>query len=323
MANFRPSYLSLHESGELARRAEILRRILRNCKLCPHECGVDRLGGERGFCRAPGYVEYASASAHGGEEPVLSGTRGSGTIFFTFCNSRCMFCQNYDISQLELGREIGEEGLADLYLALQQRGCHNVNFVTPAHNIPQIVGALEIAAGRGFRLPLVYNSNGYDSVRVLRMLDGIIDIYLPDMKYGDDETARSLSSLPNYVENNRAAVAEMYRQVGLLETDERGIARRGLIIRHLVLPHGLSSTGEVLKSIAEIDLLINISLMGQYYPAYRAGENRRLNRRLLKREYNEAIEAMVRLGLINGWTQQLSLLDDTHKPDFPGEKWKL
>lgn len=297
--------------------------MLGNCKLCPHECGVDRLGGERGFCRAPGYVEYASASAHGGEEPVLSGTSGSGTIFFTYCNSRCMFCQNFDISQLEHGREISEDGIADLYLALQQRGCHNVNFVTPAHYIPQIVGALEIAADRGFHLPLVYNSNGYDSVPVLRLLDGIIDIYLPDMKYGNDEAARRLSSLPNYVEHNRAAIAEMYRQVGLLETDERGIARKGLIIRHLVLPNGLSGTGEVLKSIAEIDPSINISLMGQYYPAYRAGENQQLNRRLLQREYREAIETMERHGLVNGWTQQLHLLDDTYKPDFPGEKWKL
>jgi putative pyruvate formate lyase activating enzyme len=323
MAKQWPSYLGLNSGGELERRVEALHFMLYNCRLCPHECGADRVSGERGLCNAPGYAEFASASAHGGEEPALSGACGSGTIFFTHCNSRCLFCQNYDISQLEFGREISEEGLADLYLALQQRGCHNVNFVTPAHYLPQIVGALEIAIARGFRLPLVYNSNGYDSVPVLRMLDGIVDIYLPDMKYGDDGAARSLSSLPGYTRINRAAVAEMFRQVGLLETDEHGIARRGLIIRHLVLPHDLAATEKVLESIAGIDPLINVSLMGQYYPAYRACDDQRLNRRLLQGEYDEAVEAMERLGLVNGWTQQLRLLDDTFKPDFPGRKWDL
>ena len=318
-----PSYLGLLEGRELERRADALRALLRSCRLCPHDCRVDRINGETGFCRAPGGAVVASATAHGGEEPVLSGRRGSGTIFFTHCNSRCLFCQNYDISQLAHGRETSEEELAEIYMALQQRGCHNVNFVTPAHFLPQIIGALLLAVERGFHLPLVYNSNGYDSVAVLRMLDGIIDIYLPDMKYGDDEAALALSRLPDYTEINKQAIAEMYRQVGLLRTDDDGIAESGLIIRHLVLPHGLAGSERVLQAIADIDPLISISLMGQYYPAFRACDDVRLNRRLTQREYSEAIEAMERLGLVNGWTQQISLLDDTFVPDFPGNKWTL
>jgi len=318
-----PSYLNLVDNGELERRADGMRAILKRCRLCPHDCRVDRTAGQVGFCRAPAGAAYASATAHGGEEPVLSGTRGSGTIFFSFCNSRCLFCQNYDISQHAHGRPISEEELADLYLALQQRGCHNVNFVTPAHFLPSIIGALETAVRRGFRLPLVYNSNGYDSVAVLELLGGIVDIYLPDMKYADADVAERLSRLPNYPEINRAAIAEMYRQVGLLRTDEQGIAKSGLIIRHLVLPDGLAGTEKAMETIAEINPLINISLMGQYYPAYRACEDRSLGRRLTQREYDDAIASMERHGLVNGWTQQLRLLDDTYVPDFQGNKWTL
>jgi putative pyruvate formate lyase activating enzyme len=297
--------------------------MLKSCRLCPHDCRVDRAGGQLGFCRAPAHAVTSTASAHHGEEPVLSGVLGSGTIFFAFCNSRCLFCQNYDISQLAHGNQTSEEQLADTYLALQQRGCHNVNFVTPAHFLPQIVGALDLAVARGFRLPLVYNSNGYDSVAILKLLDGIIDIYLPDAKYGDEEVGRELSSLPNYPEINSAALAEMYRQVGLLETDQHGIAVSGLIVRHLVLPHGLAGTEKVLKAIAGIDPLINISLMGQYHPAYRSCDDARLDRRLTQKEYDEAIEIMEGLGLVNGWTQKIRLLDDTFIPDFPGNKWTL
>jgi putative pyruvate formate lyase activating enzyme len=318
-----PSYLKLQSSGGLAGRADVLEVMLRECRLCPHECRVDRVAGKAGFCKAPAECIYSTACAHGGEEPVLSGYAGSGTIFLTYCNSRCIFCQNYDISQLAYGRPVSVEELTGLYLALQARGCHNVNFVTPAHYLPHIIRALVFAVEKGFRLPLVYNSNGYDSVEVLRLLDGVFDIYLPDMKYGDEEVARRLSSLPDYPEINRAAVAEMFRQVGLLETDARGIARRGLIVRHLVLPHDLSSTEVVLSTIAGIDTRIAVSLMGQYHPAYRASQVAELRRRLSWREYATAAAAMERLGLKNGWTQKIHLLDDTFKPDFKAKKWKL
>lgn len=323
MAEEWPAYLALHESGELQNRADILNSMLSECKLCPHECGVDRLNGQTGFCKAPGHCVYSTACAHHGEEPVLSGLAGSGTIFLTYCNSRCIFCQNFDISQLAHGQPTSVEQLAGMYLALQSRGCHNVNFVTPAHYLPQIISALVVAVDEGFRLPLVYNSNGYDRLEILALLDGIIDIYLPDMKYGDEETGRKLSELPNYPEVNRKAVAEMFRQVGPLVTDTRGIARRGLIVRHLVLPNSMAVTDGVLETIAEIDRRIAVSLMGQYHPAYRANEIEGLGRRLARREYDKAAFAMERLGLENGWTQKTHLLDDTFIPDFKGKKWRL
>ena len=318
-----PSYLRLHETGELQNRAAALWEMMEECKLCPHECGVDRSAGETGLCRAPGDAYYSSATAHGGEEPALSGFNGSGTIFLTYCNSRCVFCQNYDISQLEYGEKISVDQLAGLYLALQSRGCHNVNFVTPAHFLPHIVDALVRAVVGGFRLPLVYNSNGYDSLAALELLDGVIDIYLPDMKYGDEKVAKRLSKLPDYPETNRTAIAEMFRQVGPLETDKRGIARRGLIVRHLVLPNNLAATEDVLRSIAEIDQRITVSLMGQYRPAYKASEFPELDRGLTKSEYSGAIKAMEDVGLIDGWTQQIHLLDDRYVPDFRGNKWTL
>ena len=323
MADDWPSYLRLHHSGELKRRAAALRGMLRSCRLCPHECNVDREAGETGFCNAPAHAVYSSACAHRGEEPVLSGFNGSGTIFLTYCNGRCVFCQNYDISQQAYGSRISVGELADTCLALQSRGCHNVNFVTPAHFLPQIVEALDLAVERGFALPLVYNSNGYDSVEVLRLLDDVFDIYLPDMKYGDEAAGRRLSTLPNYPEVNRAAVAEMFRQVGPLETDRQGIARRGLIVRHLVLPHNLAHTEGVLRAIAAIDRRIAVSLMGQYHPSWRANEVPELRRRLVRSEYRAAAETMERLGLVNGWTQHLNLLDDSHLPDFRGDKWTL
>ena len=288
-----PSYLALYRSGELQHRAETLRNMYSDCRLCPHQCGVDRTTGQKGFCKAPADCVYSTACAHGGEEPVLSGYNGSGTIFFTYCNSRCSFCQNYDISQLAHGKTITVQGLADLYLALQSRGCHNVNFVTPAHYIPHIVEALVLAVREGFSIPLVYNSNGYDSVDILRLLDGVVDIYLPDMKYSHEPTGRRLSSLPEYPEISRAAVAEMFRQVGLLKTNERGIALRGLIIRHLVLPNDLAGTAGVLRSIADIDTRIALSLMGQYHPAYKACDMEGLNRRLTKNEYETAARLMI------------------------------
>jgi putative pyruvate formate lyase activating enzyme len=258
--------------------------------------------GQVGFCRASAHAVYSSTGPHRGEEPVLSGWTGSGTIFLTRCNSRCIFCQNADISQLAHGSPITVEELAEIYPALQQMGCHNVNFVTPAHYLPHLVSALVLAVERGFSLPLVYNSNGYDSVEVLRLLDGIIDIYLPDMKFNNARTAYRLSRLLDYPEINRKAIAEMYRQVGLLETDENGIAKRGLIVRHLVLPNNLSGTRGVMKAIAAIDKRITVNLMDQYRPCFRAIYEQQLNRRITRREFEEAQKAAENAGLVNVWT---------------------
>jgi putative pyruvate formate lyase activating enzyme len=306
MSTHVPAYLQLPER-ELRRRHAALDSMLSACRLCAHRCSVDRLSGERGFCRAPSYVVYNSACPHGGEEEPLSGSRGSGTVFFTFCNGRCLFCQNYDISQQARGSVISTKDLAEVYLELQAQGCHNVNFVSPAHFLPQIVGALVIAVEEGFDLPLVYNSNGYDSPEVLTLLDGIIDIYLPDFKFGNARSALRLARLPSYPSIAREAIAEMYRQVGRLETDEFGIACRGLIIRHLVLPNDAAASNIVLEWIAGLDTDIHISLMGQYHPAYRAQYDQDINRRITWQEYEAAKKKASELGLTNVWTQSCFL----------------
>jgi putative pyruvate formate lyase activating enzyme len=235
---------------------------------------------------------------HHGEENPLRGWNGSGTIFFSWCNLRCVYCQNWDISQKGLGREVGPEELADMMLALQAQGCHNINFVTPSHVVAQIMAAVEIAASKGLDLPLVYNTGGYDSLEALRLLDGIIDIYMPDMKYGDTRTAHRFSHVRDYVEFNRAAVKEMHRQVGDLTIDEKGIAQRGLLVRHLVLPENISGTERVLAFLAEeISSETYLNLMDQYRPCYRAGENPPLNRPIMSREFSRAL----------GWAESLGL----------------
>ncbi|MEK6697628.1 MAG: radical SAM protein [Nitrospirota bacterium] len=258
-----------------------------------------------GFCKSGLNPVISSVSPHHGEEPPLSGTRGSGAIFFTNCNLRCVYCQNYPISQMGNGAErtIGE--LACQMLYLQEQGCHNLNLVTPTHFMPQMLKALGIAKERGFTLPIVYNTSGYESLEALRILDGIVDIYLPDMRYSDNAAAMKYSSAPHYREINRAAIKEMYRQVGNLALDEMGIARRGLIIRHLVLPGGLSGTEEIMKFLAEeISKDVYISLMAQYFPAYRAKEFKELSRRVTSAEYEEAYQIMEKYGLENGWVQE-------------------
>jgi putative pyruvate formate lyase activating enzyme len=247
--------------------------------------------------------KVASWSLHFGEEPPISGERGSGTIFFSGCPMACVYCQNYPISQLRHGKEMGIGELAACMLELQRRRAHNINFVTPTHFTPQIVEALCVAREKGLRIPLVYNSSGYDDVHTLKLLDGIIDVYLPDMKYGSDETAAKLSGVAGYGAVNRAAVEEMYRQVGEPELDEGGIMRRGLIIRHLVLPGGVSHTKEVLRFIAGLSPSIGISLMSQYFPAHRASDMPGLNRKVTAEEYGEAVEILDRFGLCNGWIQ--------------------
>ena len=305
----RPRYVDLYQRGELQRRAERAWHSLRHCELCPHRCGVDRLSGERGRCRSGAQPVVASRYLHPWEEPPISGTRGSGTIFFSGCTGRCVFCQNYPISQLGVGREIDIEGLAEVMLDLQRRGAHNINFVTPSHWAAAILAALPLAVERGLRLPLLYNTSGYERVETLRWLEDVIDIWLPDSKYADDDVARRLSGLPNYVEHNRAALLEMYRQVGPeLVLDDKGIARRGMIVRHLVLPGGLAGTGQVLAWLVDhLSSQIHVSLMGQYFPAHTCVQDPLLGRKVTEAEYSAAFAALSAAGLENGWVQEHAL----------------
>jgi putative pyruvate formate lyase activating enzyme len=290
----------------LQKRIEAAYQLLENCRVCPRECGVNRLKNDKlGFCRSGLNPVVSSASPHHGEEPPLSGTKGSGTVFFANCNLKCAYCQNYPISQMGHGAERTPGELACQMLWLQEQGCHNLNLVTPTHFMPQILKALGIAKERGFSLPVVYNTSGYDSVEALRFLDGVVDIYLPDMRYSDNQAALKYSIAPYYAEVNRAAVKEMYRQVGNLVVDTNGIAQRGLIIRHLVLPGGLSGTESIMKFLAEeISKDVYISLMSQYFPAYKATTMKELSRRITADEYEAARQVMENYGLENGWVQE-------------------
>ncbi len=299
MAHDEPaSYVTLHQSGELADRAAAARKRLKDCDLCPRKCAVDRLAGDRGTCRTGERAVVAGCDAHFGEEAPLVGRHGSGTIFFSFCNLGCIFCQNYDISHDGAGRPVDDGELADMMLALQHAGCHNINFVTPSHVVPQILGALEIAAARGLRVPLVYNTSGYDRVRTLRLLEGVVDIYMPDFKFWDPHVAERLAGAADYPERTRRAVREMHRQVGDLVVDEAGIARRGLLVRHLVMPEGLAGTREVMNFIAgEISADTYVNVMGQYRPCGRAVEEEALSRPLRPAEFQQALRLARRAGL--------------------------
>jgi len=247
----------------------------------------------------------SSGNVHFGEEPPISGTRGSGTIFFTGCNLRCIYCQNFPISQLGHGLEMTTKYLAERMISLQSRRCHNINFVTPTHFVPQILEALSFAREMGFDLPLVYNSSGYDSIEALRLLDGIIDVYLPDMRYSDDRVAKRLSSVEDYVEVNQEAIREMYRQVGNLVTDEEGLAKKGLLIRHLILPFDLAGSKKTFRFIKEeISALAYVSLMGQYFPSFKAKEDVSIERKITHEEYEQAKESFFESGLTLGWMQE-------------------
>lgn len=294
----RPGYLALAESGELEARGEKLLSLLGECRLCPRDCGVNRLAGELGFCRVGKRPVISSYGPHFGEEAVLTGTRGSGTIFFTHCNMGCVFCQNYDISHGSEGSEVEARDLARAMLSLQRMGCHNINLVTPTHQVPQIVEALKLAAAQGLCLPLVYNCGGYEKTDTLRLLDGIVDIYMPDFKYWDESAAIRFSRAPGYPELARSAIREMHRQVGDLIADERGIAVRGLLVRHLVLPGGLAGTREIMRFLAnEISRNTLVNVMAQYRPTYRACEYPELTRRITRQEYESAVRAAREEGL--------------------------
>ncbi|HEX8960461.1 MAG TPA: radical SAM protein [Geobacteraceae bacterium] len=298
-------YLDLYNSGELLARVKAAYGRLRSCDLCPHECRVDRLAGETGVCRVGWRPRIASANVHRGEEPPISGSRGSGTIFLSNCSLSCRFCQNFPISQLGNGTDITTRELAGRMVRLQEQGVHNINFVTPGHFLPQILAALYLAIPQGFCLPIVWNSSGYEKVDALRLLDGVVDIFLPDMKYAGEAEAVRFSSAPGYREANRAAVAEMLCQVGHLQVDDEGIAQRGLIIRHLVLPEGGAGSRETLAWIGEnLGRETHISLMKQFFPAHQALETSGLHRKLSDEEYEEAVEALEEFGLENGWVQE-------------------
>lgn len=285
-----PGYITMHKSGELTKRIATARAILADCTLCPWHCHVDRLQGEKGVCRTGALPLVASYSPHFGEERPLVGTRGSGTIFLSYCNLKCIFCQNYDISHLGEGREVPIETLAEMMLSLWRKGCHNINFVTPSHQVAQIVSALPHAIEQGLDIPLVYNCGGYEEPATLRLLEGIFDIYMPDFKYGNSETARRFSGIPHYVETAKQALQEMHRQVGDLVIDERGIAARGLLVRHLVLPGGLAGTREVMEFLArQISPDTYVNIMDQYHPCYKAFGYPPLNRRITTDEFEEAV----------------------------------
>lgn len=300
------NYLDLYKSGELLQRVRASYRRLAACDLCPHDCRVNRIIGERGICGAGLRPKIASANVHKGEEPPISGTNGSGTIFLSGCSLKCAFCQNFPISQLHNGEEITTKDLARRMLKLQKQQVHNINFVTPTHFLPQILAALWLAIPQGFCLPIVWNSSGYEKIDSLQLLDGVVSIYLPDMKYSDDTVAVQVSSAPGYCAVNRKAVSEMLHQVGHLKIDDDGIAERGLIIRHLVLPEGKSGFSETLRWIAEnLGQETHLALMSQYFPAHKAVDIPVLCRRITTNEYHEAIEMLEAVDMANGWVQEL------------------
>lgn len=296
--DFEPAYLKLHRSGELQERVREAYRRLEECTICPRECRVNRRKGERGSCRTGEQAIVASYNPHFGEESPLVGRHGSGTIFFSWCNLRCRFCQNYDISQFGSGEPVEPEDLAAMMLRLQGLGCHNINLVSPTHVVPQILAGLFIAAEVGLRIPLVYNTGGYDALDTLALLDGVVDIYMPDMKYADANTARRCSGIVDYPCHNQAAVREMHRQVGNLVLDTDGIALRGLLVRHLVLPEGLAGTEEIVRFLAEeISKDTYLNIMDQYRPCHQAHELPPLNRRITHAEYDAAVQAARAVGL--------------------------
>ncbi len=293
-----PAYLALHRDGRLAARIDTARERLRHCELCPRRCGVDRLAGERGFCQTAARAWVASHAPHFGEEAPLVGRNGSGTIFFTHCNLGCVFCQNYDISHQSAGAPVTARQLADMMLDLQRRGCHNINCVSPSHVVVPILEALALAADEGLDRPLVYNTGGYDALETLDLLDGIVDIYMPDFKFWEPASSLSYCGLSDYPEVARQALAAMHRQVGTLVVDDRGVARRGVILRHLVMPGGIEETRAILSFIATTlspDTYVN--LMPQYRPCGEARRFTELNRRLTVAEFESAVLAAMEAGL--------------------------
>jgi putative pyruvate formate lyase activating enzyme len=322
---YEPGYLRLLASGELEERVEKLDAMLRSCTVCPRDCGNDRLAGVLASCASGADPVVSAHTPHFGEEPFLSGTRGAGNVFFGNCNLRCVYCQNWQISQsyaAQLPNTVTVERLAEMMLSLQARGCHNVGFVSPTHYAPQMAKAVLLAARAGLTLPIVYNTNCYDSVEVLRLLDGVVDVYLPDFKYADDAAGSLYSKVPDYAARAREALLEMYRQKGSrLELDEEdGLLKSGVVVRLLVLPNGVAGVRETLTWIAEtLSPRVAISLMAQYYPIHRAAADERyaaLDRSITPAEWDEARAAMEELGFSNGFEQELETSNKYYRPDF-------
>ncbi|MGA7160599.1 MAG: radical SAM protein [Bacteroidota bacterium] len=317
---FIPSYIQLYNTGEFQRRLERLEALLASCTVCPHDCGNNRLKNELARCYS-GYLPVVSSYCqHFGEEPALGGENGVGNIFLGNCNLRCVYCQNFQISQNWRAERVNEttfERMAGMMLELQAKGVHAIGFVSPTHFVPQIVRALSIAIPQGLDLPLVYNTNAYDSVEVLNLLEGIFDIYLPDLKYSDDDFGYRYSKVKSYTEISRAAVKEMHRQVGSdIEYGEDGLVNRGLIIRHLVLPNDIATSEDTLRWIAkELDNRVTLSVMSQYYPTHKALTTELLDRRIREREYDKVLRLLDTLGFENGWAQEFES-QDYYRPDF-------
>src|SRR6266446_1855894 len=323
-----PSYIELLKTGELESRVERLMGMLRVCRICPRDCDVDRLNNEVAACYSGLLPIVSTHTPHFGEEPALDGTRGAGNVFLGLCNLRCVYCQNYQISQTfreQRKNEVSFERLAEIFLELQEQGCHNINWVSPTHFAPQLVKSLLIAARRGLRLPIVYNTNTYDSVEVLKLLDGIVAVYLPDLKYAEDEAGFLYSKVRSYASVSRAAIAEMHRQMGdelvySKDGDEGGLLQRGLVIRLLVLPNDLGSVRDSLEWIKnELGPRVAVSLMAQYYPTNVAGTNQRyvlLSRRINESEWLRAVRALDELGMQEGWMQEYDGAAFYYRPDF-------
>jgi len=308
MDNFQPAYLKLLQSGDFKARVEEAYEHLSICDVCAWECPVDRRAGQIGVCQTGMRAKVSSYGPHHGEEQPLSGWRGSGTIFLTRCNLRCQYCQNHDISQTGHGDTVEPQEMAVMMLELQARGCHNINFVSPSHVVPQIMAAVLVAAQAGLEIPLVYNTGGYDSLAMLKLLDGIIDIYMPDMKYAHAEVARRYSKIRNYPQVNQAAMREMHRQVGDLQLNVRGIAKRGLLVRHLVLPNNLAGTEQIVHFLAdEISTNTYLNIMDQYRPAYKAHNYPEINRSISSEEFQSAVQLALDAG-INRLDQRRSVI---------------
>jgi len=301
----KPCYLDLYRSGELDERIEKLNEILTDCHLCPRECRVNRAEGEKGYCKSAREMVVSSTGPHFGEENELVGRGGSGTIFLSYCSLRCLYCQNFEISHLGQGKVISTEELARGMLRLQSIGCHNINFVTPTHFTPQIVEGIKVAIEKGLKIPIVYNCGGYEKVETLRLLEGIVDIYMPDVKYSSSGSAKKFSNAPDYFEVCRKALKEMHRQVGDLEVSEEGLAERGLLIRHLVLPNNLAGSEAVLRFIAEkLSRESYVNIMPQYRPMYKASLYPEINRPPRLSEFNEAVEMAEEFGLHRGFSKR-------------------
>lgn len=321
---FEPSYIKLYESGELSQRAGQLKSMLADCNICPKDCKVNRIKNEIAACYSGYNPVVSSHCIHYGEEPVLVGSEdlhnenGVGNIFFGNCNLRCVYCQNYEISQnhkTEIKNEVSIECLAEIMLELQNKNVNAIGFVSPTHFVPQIVKAVETAAADGLNRPLIYNTNSYDSVEVLKLLNGIIDIYLPDLKYSEDEYGYKYSKIKNYVHHSREAIKEMHRQVGSKLVIENGLLKRGLLVRHLILPNDIAGSYETLKFISELDNKINLSVMSQYYPVHQALKIDLLSRNIREREYETVLEHLNELNLENGFLQEFES-ESYYRPDF-------